>query len=90
MDGFVARSRSASVRRVRSSVTGGWRRLARWRGVDEDRDLFFRTAVPAGAGLAFDVALLALTIRGVFGRADRVVLFRVLAPDFPPTATFLI
>jgi len=49
--------------------------------------LFFRTA---GAVLAFDVALLALTIRGVFGRADRVVLFRVLAPDFPPTATFLI
>ena len=50
----------------------------------------FRVAGPAGAVLAFDVALLALTIRGVFGRADRVVLFRVFVPDFPPTSTFLI
>lgn len=90
MDGLVTRSRSASVRRVRSSVAGGWRRLKRDRAVDDARGLAFRVAAPGGAVLAFDVVLLALTIRGVFARADRVVLFRVFVPTFPPTATFLI
>lgn len=59
MDGIVARSRSVSVRRVRSSVAGGWRRLKRDRVVDDARGLAFRVVGPAGAVLAFDVALLA-------------------------------